>query len=628
LVDAALGWAAKGYAVFPCLLSKKPAIAKGDGGRGWKDATRDPDQIRALWARAPHASSIGAAHTPTGTLALDIDSKAGADPDEVLAELGLEHHPHVVHTGEAPEPSDRHPNSLSGVRGRQLWFRGEAASMPVTAIPGVELRARGYYSILPPSPHPSGVAYLGDLPPVGELAEWPQGLADTLAAGGPDGEPVALPDEIPHGAQHNTAVSIAGTLRRRGLRENEIFAALAELAKRFQVKQPDDLDHMRNIARDAAGWEPDQADWLLVTDNGGDPSENVSSFPIWESGGIVVGRPHFSVIVPRAEDIRAPRFLYENRILVGAWNGVIGPPDIGKGTTQLDIAARATRGELPGCRYGQPVVTLLIGSEDNLAEVLVPRLMAAGADLDQMRVLKYDDGVAPDLVGDLDQVRAAVVENGVELVLVDQVLDHIDADVNTHGQHDVRRVLGPMGRLADAENFAAVFTAHPNKATGVQLRDRMGGSSQFLAVPRCVLALGWHPDRPGYRALVRVKGNVGKPPLPLVFTIESDHAVNPDTGEAVEAGRITGLEEDLELDPRAVTFETPKEREDPKQTGFELALLNLGDDGGWHSRKEAKKAAVEAGISAGYFDNLFAEAEGLVEKRQEGRETWWRLKDE
>ena len=44
-----------GLAVFPCKANGKPVIRKEDGGNGFKDATTDPDQIRAWWKQWPHA---------------------------------------------------------------------------------------------------------------------------------------------------------------------------------------------------------------------------------------------------------------------------------------------------------------------------------------------------------------------------------------------------------------------------------------------------------------------------------------------------------------------------------------------------------------------------------------------
>jgi hypothetical protein len=72
VVDWALAYAAAAMAVFPCRADKKPLTE-----HGVKDATTDPDQIRAWWKQWPHAE-IGWA-VPETLVVVDLDRKAGAD---------------------------------------------------------------------------------------------------------------------------------------------------------------------------------------------------------------------------------------------------------------------------------------------------------------------------------------------------------------------------------------------------------------------------------------------------------------------------------------------------------------------------------------------------------------------
>jgi len=66
LLQAALAYAARGWAVFPLTPGDKlPVIRKEDGGRGVYDATCDPDVLRQWWARWPDAN-IGVAAGASG----------------------------------------------------------------------------------------------------------------------------------------------------------------------------------------------------------------------------------------------------------------------------------------------------------------------------------------------------------------------------------------------------------------------------------------------------------------------------------------------------------------------------------------------------------------------------------
>jgi putative DNA primase/helicase len=111
--DAALAYAARGWAVFPCWWmgpSRKLPITK----HGYKDATTEPRVITAWWRRWPRAL-IG---TPTGHgfVVLDIDPRHGGF--NTLTELGFPTLPVTL-------------TAITGSGGRHLYF---------TPPPGREIR--------------------------------------------------------------------------------------------------------------------------------------------------------------------------------------------------------------------------------------------------------------------------------------------------------------------------------------------------------------------------------------------------------------------------------------------------------------------------------------------------------
>src|SRR5262245_2554003 len=76
LLEAALGYAARGLPVFPCKRADKSPLTR----HGFNDASTDPEQIREWWTQWPNAM-IG---MPTGAVSgidvLDLDVK----PDEYI----------------------------------------------------------------------------------------------------------------------------------------------------------------------------------------------------------------------------------------------------------------------------------------------------------------------------------------------------------------------------------------------------------------------------------------------------------------------------------------------------------------------------------------------------------------
>src|ERR1700761_5783222 len=61
------------FAVFPCHLDKSPLTKNG-----FKDATRDPAQIRTWWSHWPNAN-IAIATAESGIVVLDVDPRHSGD---------------------------------------------------------------------------------------------------------------------------------------------------------------------------------------------------------------------------------------------------------------------------------------------------------------------------------------------------------------------------------------------------------------------------------------------------------------------------------------------------------------------------------------------------------------------
>ena len=238
----ALDLAEIGYFVFPCRSRGKRPIT----GTGFKEATRDEKTILTWWDSNPDAN-IGIACGVSGIVVFDVDSKFGADPKEVLFDLEVNGAP-IVFTGEAPEPDDEHPDSLPGVRGAHVFYRGAHPTTGKMRIRETEIRGIGAYVVGPGSVHASGVEYLGELPPVDELPPMPSWLPELVITSA-NGDSAAPPLEEVIGDRRNVKLaSLAGTFRARGLDENELFEALQAVNRR-RCRPPLPESEVRTIAR-------------------------------------------------------------------------------------------------------------------------------------------------------------------------------------------------------------------------------------------------------------------------------------------------------------------------------------------------------------------------------------------
>lgn len=199
--DAALDYAGRGWAVFPC-ARKVPRT-----GHGVRDATTNPTVIAGWWERWPETNVGIATGAVSGLFALDVDGEPGADS---LADLERE---------QGALPRTRSVTTPSG--GQHFYFRhpgGTISNSSGRLGAGLDIRGDGGYVVAPPS---TGYE-LDEALPVAAAPAW---LLDLIRDSGrrttaPVGE------TIPAGRRNDVLTSLAGTMRRRGFCEEAIRAAL------------------------------------------------------------------------------------------------------------------------------------------------------------------------------------------------------------------------------------------------------------------------------------------------------------------------------------------------------------------------------------------------------------------
>jgi hypothetical protein len=139
--DTALGLAAAGWRVFPCIPFGPNAKAPYTKN-GFHDATSEPVGIKYWWAQRPRAM-IGAA-VPADLVVLDIDPRHGGSRDALEQLAG-------------PLPITLTVWSGRNDGGCHLYFQRPLGPLTSTRLPtGVDLKVGGSgYCIMPPSIHPA-----------------------------------------------------------------------------------------------------------------------------------------------------------------------------------------------------------------------------------------------------------------------------------------------------------------------------------------------------------------------------------------------------------------------------------------------------------------------------------------
>jgi hypothetical protein len=185
------------------------------------------------------------------------------------------------------------------------------------------------------------------------------------------------------------------------------------------------------------------------------------------------------------------------------------------------LVAKLSRAELGG-RQGN---ALMLTAEDQLAQTVRPRLEAAQADISRVHFgwMNRDGLETPILLpDDISALRQLVLEHQARLVVVDPLMAHLGAAINSWKDQTIRQALAPLHSLVEETGAAVLVVAHLNKDQGSDPLQRLGGSIGIPAAARSVLLLGRDPDDPNgnRRILAHAKSNVGPLASSLAFTID------------------------------------------------------------------------------------------------------------
>lgn len=224
------------------------------------------------------------------------------------------------------------------------------------------------------------------------------------------------------------------------------------------------------------------------------------------------------VTLIRADGIKPERinWVWVGWLARGKVHVMAGAPGTGKTTAAVALAATLTVGGRWPDGIPAPVGDVLVWSgEDDPKDTLVPRLIAAGADLKRVHfVASFTDERGPRAFDPASDIGAladhlATMDPAPVLLIVDPIVSAIAGD--SHKNAEVRRSLQPLVDLAQLRGVAVLGISHFSKGTqGRDPTERVTGSLAFGALARVVLATAKLPDEQGGgRILVRAKSNLG-----------------------------------------------------------------------------------------------------------------------
>jgi putative DNA primase/helicase len=225
------------------------------------------------------------------------------------------------------------------------------------------------------------------------------------------------------------------------------------------------------------------------------------------------------------------RWLWPQKIPSGKMVLYTGKPDGGKTMCALDVAARVTRGsDWPdGSRNENGMGRVLIASsEDDPKDTLVPRLKAAGADLNNIEIVvgtvlsakgkrkKKTLNLKRDAVMLLEAIKA---NPDIKLLILDPIISFFgDADMNK--DKDVRPITDDLKATCEKSGLTVIGIVHSSKRSDVDAVHKVSGAGSLVASARAVWGFSRDTEDKSKFHMAHVKGNLTRDKSGLDYTIE------------------------------------------------------------------------------------------------------------
>lgn len=199
---------------------------------------------------------------------------------------------------------------------------------------------------------------------------------------------------------------------------------------------------------------------------------------------------------------------------------------------------------------------ILFTAEDDIEDTVIPRLVAAGADLDRVHIIgmtKNPDGKARmfNLATDLQLLKEKIEKVGdVAAVIIDPVSAYLGVGkLNNSSTTDVRGMLAPLTRLAEDKKISIIGIMHFNKKADVtNAMLRIADSLAYVAAARHVYVVVDDAENEKARLFVKAKNNLAPDKHAQRFMVGlREVGRDPDTQEPIWAPHVVWDSQHVEV---------------------------------------------------------------------------------
>jgi len=353
--------------------------------------------------------------------------------------------------------------------------------------------------------------------------------------------------------------------------------------------------------------------------------ERLASETPWMDDTEIVG----GLVTRCLADVKAEEvaWAWRGRIALGKLSLIGGIPGVGKSWFSLYFASAVSRGmPWPDGRGNAPLGSVLIANaEDGVADTILPRLQAMGADCRKIHTL--DCVKRPGADGKMIEYGFTLADVGhledticrlrdCRTIIIDPVSAHL-AYADEHRNGEVRALLKPLAKLAERYGVAIILITHLTKNGGPNSVHRMIGSIAFAGAARSVWMVAKDPKDPKRRLLLLAKCNIAADEGGLAYSIV-DNAI------AFEPEPVTqSADEVLRAENNAAEDGKPGPEPEARNAAKDwlAKLLANGDMPAATVKTEGKAAGL-----AWRTVQRAAEALGIIREKNAFKDGWqWRF---
>jgi hypothetical protein len=323
------------------------------------------------------------------------------------------------------------------------------------------------------------------------------------------------------------------------------------------------------------------------------------------------------------------QWMWPQKIPKGKISLLTGKPDSAKSLVSLDLSSRVSTGsDWPdgSKNEGGAGRVLIAATEDDPEDTIIPRLIAAGANLRNIDIVvgtvirdkeKKKRRMNLNLKRDAKMLLEAIKRQpDIRLLVLDPVTSYFgDADQNK--DKDIRPIMDEITRMCNKSGITVVGIIHSNKRSDVDAVHKVSGAGALAAAVRAVWGFSRDTEDKKKYHMAHVKGNLCKDKRGLDYSIEE--CMVPIKGKNAGTPRIVwGEQTEEDADDR---LNAERNNKDVKDTKSLIAIAVVRSVIPAKAKDIYRKAEAE-GISVATIKRARYQMGDVLADKING-EWWW-----